>query len=120
MVDISASIQVELQDDQEPWILKIDRRKNMLEGFDVTFDGQTYNYDIELVNEICCLIAKDHIARHWKNELFVISSTLGFSPYSCKGRDVHKHLKHTLHLFKNVKTIKGAPDINFGYVSAKP
>lgn len=116
MVDILAAVKVELQDDT--WTMVIQRRKDILEGFDVTFDGQTYNYDIDDVDPICSLIAKDHIARHWKNDVFIISSNLGFSPYSCKGQDVCKHLKHTLHLFKNVKTIKGPPDMDFGYIAA--
>ena len=101
---------------EKTWDWTITRRASG-EDFDTTFDDRTYRYDLKDVYAISLLVSKDHVSRHWKNELCTISSNLGFSPYRCKSRDLHKHLKHTLHLFENVKSITGPPELDEQHVA---
>lgn len=98
------------------WKWTITRRKVVQDGVDMTFDDRTYTYDMANLDGACHLIATDHVSRHWKNHQCTITSNLGFSPYDCKCRDLHKHLRHTLKLFKTVQSITAPADINLSYV----
>ena len=83
--------------------------------FETSFDGTTYTYPITEIFRVVELIAVDHIKRHRERELFLIESNLGFSPYECSGKDLHRHVIHTLELFTTVIKIDHPPKLQIHY-----
>ena len=76
--------------------------------FLTSFDDMTYTYPLSSLDEIINLIAFDHVKRHRPDDDMIIESNLGFTRYECKGKEVHKHIKDSLILFKAVRSIEKA------------
>lgn len=95
------------------WIWKVTRLDET--KFETTFDGTTYVYALSDLYDIIGLIATDHVKRHKEKDIFIIESNLGFSPYECSGKDLQKHLMHSLKLFSAVIKIEHPPKIQTDY-----
>lgn len=102
-------------DNTEIWrwtIEKIDEN-----NFVTKFDDVAYVYPLESIEEVICLIATDHVRRHRADENMVIDSNVGFTTFECKGRDVHKHIKHSIILLKYVMKIEKHSKLYIDYLS---
>lgn len=93
------------------WVIK----RASPDTFEMSFDDSTFTYDIKDLVEIVSLIATDHVRRHRGGEHVIIESNLGFTPFETKGRDLQKHLQHTLKLFQSVINIDYPPKITNDY-----
>ena len=98
------------------WIWKISRIDQ--NKFETSFDGTNYIYKMNDLFEIINLIATDHVKRHREKDVFIIESNLGFSPFECSGKDLHRHLLHSLTLFAAVLKIEHPPKIQSDYATS--
>ena len=111
---IKVKLSTDVSDQKPEWEWTITRFTDS-DTFESALDGVTSTYENSDVHTVVELIAKDHIGRFYGKRTVIIESNLGFAPYKTNGSSLHKHLRHSLHLFSKIKKIIGPPEIIIDY-----